>query len=57
MWLGGVAVAHDEFKALEPKTLDGMFVDGKSEGKVLVDVKGIYDMEQIREMGFTYWRL
>jgi UDP-N-acetyl-D-galactosamine dehydrogenase len=52
-----VAVAHDEFKALEPKTLDGMFVDGKSEGKVLVDVKGIYDMEQIREMGFTYWRL
>ncbi len=52
-----VAVAHDEFKSLDSKTLDGMFVDGNRGGKVLVDVKGIYDMEQIRELGFTYWRL
>ncbi len=52
-----VAVAHNEFRTLNPDTLDAMFADVKQEEKVLVDVKGIYNTDAIMEKGFTYWRL
>lgn len=52
-----VAVAHDEFKALDLDVLDRMFAEGRQEEKVLVDVKGIYESKLIEKKGFTYWRL
>lgn len=52
-----VAVAHNEFKNLAINDLQKMFsITGDSQN-VLIDVKGIYDPETIRESGLRYWRL
>lgn len=45
-----VAAAHDEYKKLDFSKLL------KTNG-VLVDVKGLFDKEQIVAQGFSYWRL
>lgn len=52
-----VAVAHDEFKALSLSDLDRLYVNRKNEQKVLIDVKGIYNVEELNASGFRYWRL
>ena len=49
-----VSVAHSEFRALSPETLDGFFGDGK---KVLIDVKGLYDRAALERRDYSYWRL
>ena len=52
------AVAHDEFKAL---TLDELKVlyraDLSDREKVLLDVKGIYSVADLKASGVSYWRL
>lgn len=45
-----VAVAHQEFADLDFDKL-------LKPGNLVVDVKGIFDPEVIRDMGFKYWRL
>lgn len=52
-----VAVAHDEFKRLSIDELDSLFADSMPSEKVLLDVKSIYNTEEIVKKGFTYWRL
>ena len=51
-----VAVAHDEFRHL---TLDGIRELYKKEGgeKVLIDVKGLYKIEDLNKSGLSWWRL
>ena len=52
-----VAVAHNEFKALslaEVKKLYKNIPDGE---KVLIDVKGIYKVPDLKASGMKYWRL
>lgn len=51
-----VAVAHDEFKNL---TLDGIKRLYKQESgeKVLIDVKGLYKIEDLDKSGLSWWRL
>lgn len=51
------AVAHDEFKNLTLEEIDAMFGDLPPEGKILIDVKSMFDQSKVREFGFTYWRL
>jgi len=49
------AVAHDEFKSL---TLENIFkLYNGSNGKVLIDVKGIFEKEEAESLGYIYWRL
>lgn len=49
------AVAHDTFKALDVEALNKMVKpDG---GKILIDVKGIYDSKALTDAGFRIWRL
>lgn len=48
-----VAVAHDEFKAIDAAQFKEMF----ESGYVFVDVKGIYSKERFENEGFLYWRL
>lgn len=48
-----VAVAHDEFKAIDADEYKRMF----ERGYVFMDVKGIYDRERFENEGFLYWRL
>ena len=52
-----IAVAHSEFKALSNEDIDAMFRNEPNERKVIVDVKGIRDKDELRENGYRYWRL
>ena len=49
-----VAVGHNEFRKLEPKTLRGFCKNIKP---VLADIKSIYDKESLIEQGFSVFRL
>lgn len=50
-----VAVAHNEFKTLFPEKIKSMY---KKEGKqVLIDVKGLYKVEELIASGMQWWRL
>lgn len=52
-----VAVAHKEFKALSLNDLRAMFKDGNDSEKVLIDVKGLYPIGDLKRSGMRFWRL
>ena len=53
-----VAVAHDEFKALKLEDIKKMFNSRLPDSeKVLIDVKGLYKVIELKESGISYWRL
>ena len=52
-----LAVAHNEFKQLGLEALGKMFKDVPQYEKVLIDVKGLYTVNELEESGLTYWRL
>ena len=50
-----VAVAHNEFKVLSLEQIKKLF---KKDGeKVLIDVKGLYKVEDLKASGMKWWRL
>ena len=52
------AVAHDEFKALKLEDIKKMFNSRLPDSeKVLIDVKGLYKVKELKESGISYWRL
>jgi len=51
------AVAHDEFKKLGIDGADKLFKACPNCEKVLIDVKGIFDKEELEQKGYSYWRL
>ena len=51
-----VAVAHDEFRNLGVKGIDHLFKKGGSP-KVLIDVKGLLDINELKSTGISWWRL
>ena len=53
-----VAVAHNEFKALKLDDIKKLFNNSlRDEQKVLIDVKGLYDVKELKASGLSYWRL
>ena len=52
-----IAVAHKEFKALSNEDIAKMFKDEPNDKKVIVDVKGVRNKNELLELGFKYWRL
>lgn len=52
-----VAVAHDKFKALTLADIKAMFRESSDDEKVLIDVKGIYKMDELKASGMRFWRL
>jgi len=52
-----VSVAHDEFKALSLNDIKKLFKGGADDEKVLIDVKGLYAMEELKKSGMRFWRL
>lgn len=52
-----VAVAHNEFKTLGLDRIKEFFKSVPDEEKVLVDVKGIYKIEDLKASGMKWWRL
>lgn len=51
------AVAHDMFKDLTLDQIDGMFGDFENSEKVIIDVKSIFEKDEIEKLGYSYWRL
>lgn len=52
-----IAVAHNEFRALGLDVIKTFFRTVPDEEKVLIDVKGIYKVEDLRTSGMKWWRL
>lgn len=52
-----VAVAHNEFKALGLEKIKTFFKDAPDGQKVLIDVKGLYKIEDLKASGMLWWRL
>lgn len=52
-----VAVAHNEFKELGLGGIRKLYKDVSDKEKVLIDVKGLYAIKELRESNMTWWRL
>lgn len=52
-----LAVAHNEFKKITLNELKKMYVLGKDNEKVLIDVKGLHSVAELKASGIRYWRL
>ena len=52
-----VAVGHNEFRSMSMMQLKGLFKDVPDEEKVLVDVKSLYRMDELKASGMRFWRL
>ena len=53
-----VAVAHNEFRTLKLADIKQLFRTGTDDrNKVLIDVKGLYPIADLKTSGMTYWRL
>ena len=52
-----VAVAHKEFREMTLQKIKKLFRHGPNEKKVLLDVKGLYRVEDLKNSGMRYWRL
>ena len=53
-----IAVGHNEFRSMSVMQLKDLFKDElKDEEKVLVDVKSLYRMDELKASGMRFWRL
>ena len=52
-----VAVAHNEFKVLSLADVKKLYKNIPDGEKVLIDVKGIYKVSDLKASGMKYWRL
>lgn len=52
-----IAVAHQEFMKISNEDIDAMFKKIPNNRKVIVDVKGIRDRNEMLQLGYKYWRL
>lgn len=52
-----VAVAHNEFKALEIERVKSLYRECFDDEKVLIDVKGIYKKKELEASEVRWWRL
>lgn len=52
-----LAVAHNKFKELSLEKLKSLFKESNDNEKVLIDVKGLHSVKELKESGMKYWRL
>ena len=52
-----VAVAHKEFRALTIEKINELYRKPNDSGKVLIDVKGIYSIDDLKTNNLIWWRL
>lgn len=52
-----VAVAHNEFKQLKLKDINKLYKQVSNDEKVLIDVKGLYEINELKISGYRWWRL
>ncbi len=53
-----VAVAHNEFRALSLDDIKKLYrTDAEDDEKVIIDVKGLYNINDLKSSGLQWWRL
>ena len=52
-----VAVGHNEYRNMSMMQLKELFKDIPDEEKVLIDVKSLYRMDELKASGMRFWRL
>ena len=52
-----MAVAHNEFKSLTINSLKKMYKNSNDNEKVLIDVKGVFDINELKKTDLLWWRL
>ena len=52
-----VAVAHNEFRALSIDDIKRLYRECDDSEKVLMDIKGLYNINDLKNSGMKYWRL
>lgn len=52
-----VAVAHNEFREMSLSDIKSLYRESKDSEKVLLDVKGLYNVEDLEKSGMKWWRL
>lgn len=52
-----VAVAHNEFRKMGLSKVKELFRDVSDDQKVLIDVKGLYKVDELKTSGVRWWRL
>jgi UDP-N-acetyl-D-glucosamine/UDP-N-acetyl-D-galactosamine dehydrogenase len=51
------AVAHNEFKEMTWDQIDSLYTPCDNSKKVFIDIKGLYNIKDLEEIGYSYWRL
>lgn len=52
-----VAVGHNEFRSMSTMQLKTLFKEVPDEEKVLIDVKSLYRLDELKASGMRFWRL
>lgn len=52
-----LAVSHTEFCAMKIAELDAIYKGNSGKQKVLIDVKGLFDADELRANHYAFWRL
>lgn len=52
-----VAVAHNEFREMGLSKVKELFRDVSDDQRVLIDVKGLYKVDELKTSGVRWWRL
>lgn len=52
-----VAVGHNEFRSMSMMQIKELFKAVPNEEKVLIDVKSLYRMDELRASGMRFWRM
>lgn len=52
-----VAVAHNEFRRMSLEKMKKLYKSGLDETRVIIDVKGIYKINDLKASGMHWWRL
>lgn len=52
-----LAVAHKDYKELNINNLDKLFNKAENNNKILIDIKGILNKEEIKDLDYNYWSL
>ena len=52
-----IAVAHNEFKAMSIDDIKKLYRESADDEKVLIDVKGLYKVEDLKSSNIMWWRL
>lgn len=52
-----IAVPHEEYKELTISQIDNMYSEDKDCPKILFDIKGIRNIQEMESNNYSYWRL